>query len=328
MQWKNLLLKKSKPTGRKPDEDRAILFICMGIALLFWIFIKLSKEYSARKRITFQVEIPTGRTITEELPKDIYVELDGSGWDLLYEFFNASSIVIPYQVSNSDNTFSRSRTQLRNDIQNQLKNRSLGIQSFNLDVLEIGLADLVQKRIPVRPKVQLRFAPGFQLTSPITLSPDSVILTGPAPILAPLTDWPTDSLVEEDLQNSFVTALSLEKAPAVVQIEPSSVEIQANVEQFTETSVFVPIQIQNLPDSNLRVFPNNLSVSCIVGLSRYNEINSNSFKFIVDFAGIDISTENNTVPIRLDSFPNYVRNINFSPQVATYFVFKDSLSQN
>lgn len=327
MQWSNPFKRNKQASRRQFNEDRAILLICMGIALLFWIFIKLSREYTARKRIEFSVEVPESRAFTEELPRNIYVDLDGTGWDLLYEFFNAPTLTLPYAIDPEQGAFVRSRTQLRNDIQAQLKNRSLGIRSFNLDGINISLEDLRNKNVVIRPRLDLSFAPGFQMQGSIEVEPDSVLLTGPGPMVDSIRSWPTDSLNLRDLQKTTAVNLDLQDGPAVIRMDPSEVTLQIPVEQFTETSVYVPIQIRNLPDSSLRIFPNNISVSCIVGLSRFNEVTPQSFRFLIDFENVDLQQEVNKVPIQLDSFPAFVRNVNFNPKEATFFLVRDSTDQ-
>ena len=144
MQWKSLI----KRTNLDKPEDRAILLICMGIALLFWIFIKLSQEYSAEKAIQFQVAIPEDKTLVSLPPKDMKIEMRGTGWDLLYDFFLASEIKIDYNLLEQD-YFSRSRNQLLSDIRTRLYSKGLDVRSLNYDGIQFQLDEKISKKVPV-----------------------------------------------------------------------------------------------------------------------------------------------------------------------------------
>ena len=69
--------------------------ICMGIALIFWIFIKLSQEYTAEKQVLFNFQIPSDKAFTKAPPNDLKVDLVGTGWDLMYDYFAARNKISP-----------------------------------------------------------------------------------------------------------------------------------------------------------------------------------------------------------------------------------------
>lgn len=323
MQWKNLV----KRFNLDNPEERVILLICMGIALLFWIFIKLSQDYSAVKSIQFQVTIPEDKTLIEPPPKDMKIEMRGSGWDLLYDFFISQEIKLSFNLQDQD-FLSRSRNQLLSDIRNKLYSKSLDVRSLNYDGIQFRLDDKLSKKVPVKVHASLNFAPGYQQKQSILIDPDSISITGPASLLDSITYWPTDSLVMSNISVNLSQSLNLQKTPPSLSVQPQSVNLSLNVEQFTENTLFVPLEIQNGPDSILRIFPKNVSVNYIVGISQFNTIQPDSFKIIADFADIDIYSPNNKVGVQLTRQPKLVRNVSFSPKTASFFILQDSLQQN
>lgn len=323
MQWKSLI----KRSNLDNPEDRVILLICMGIALLFWIFIKLSQDYSASKTIQFQVAIPEDKTLVELPPKDMKIEMRGSGWDLLYDFFLSSAVELEYDLS-EQTSLSRSRNQLLSDIRNQLYSKGLDIRSLNYEGVTFNLDDKVSKKVPIRLQADLAYAPGYQPKIPASLEPDSVSLSGPASLLDSFSYWKTDSVFLSGISVDISKQISLLPGRPSVQITPPNVNLSVTVEQYTENTLFVPLQIKNAPDSILRIFPKNVSVNYIVGLSDFNRIFANDFTIIADFSGVDINNKNNNqVPVRLIKKPEPVRNVTINPKSARFFILKDSIKQ-
>lgn len=323
MQWKSLI----KRSNLSNPEDRAILLICMGIALLFWIFIKLSQDYSATKAIQFEILIPQDKTLVELPPRDMKIEMRGSGWDLLYDFFLASVVDLEYDLRDQS-SLSRSRNQLLSDIRNQLYSKGLEIRSLNYEGVSFSLDDKISKKIPVRLQADLSYAPGFQPEAPYQLLPDSVVLSGPASLLDSLSYWKTDSVYLSDISVDLTKEIPLQKFGPSVMISPPRVNLIVQVEQYTENTLFVPLSIRNAPDSILRIFPKNVSVNYIVGLSSFNNIYAEDFTIIADFAGVNIDNKNNNeVPVRLVEQPEPVRNVTINPKTARFFILKDSLTR-
>lgn len=322
MQWKSLI-KRSKLNN---PEDRAILLICMGIALLFWIFIKLSQSYSATKTIQFNVFIPEDKTLVELPPNDMKIEMRGSGWDLLYDFFIAPVVELEYNLS-EQTTLSRSRNQLLSDIRTQLYSKGLEIRAFNYEGITFTLDNKVTKEVPIRLQADLTYAPGFQPEKPPTLAPDSVQLSGPASLIDSLSFWKTDSVYLSGISVNITRQVPLQQSRPSILIRPASVELSVFTEQYTENTLFVPLQIKNAPDSILRIFPKNVSVNYIVGLSSFNKIFADDFTIIADFSGVDLNNKNNNeVPVRLTQQPPSIRNVTINPKTARFFILKDSLS--
>lgn len=320
-QLKNLI----KRTNIEWPKDRAILLICIGIALLFWVFIKLSLPYTAEKTVHFDYQIPESQTFSRLPPEDIIVELEGVGWDLLYDFLFARNVELTYAPT-EDNELPISRNQLQGDIRQKLYSKSLRIRSINSDGIQFSLEDKSQKKVPIRLLANIEYAQGFQLKEAIQLTPDSVEISGPVSYLDTISYWPTDSLNLVNLNSTLETTLNLKAPKEIASITPTTIDVTAAAEQFTQNAIFIPIEIKNSPDSTLRIFPKNISINYIVGISQFNQIDASQFNLIVDFAQTELSNTDNKIDIQLVKQAPEVRNVTFSPKVASYFFVKDTLA--
>ncbi|GAB5553289.1 MAG: hypothetical protein Sapg2KO_28800 [Saprospiraceae bacterium] len=281
--------------------------------------------YTAEKTVHFDYQIPDGQTFSRLPPDDIIVELEGVGWDLLYDFLFARNVELTYAPT-EDNELPISRNQLQGDIRQKLYSKSLRIRSINSDGIQFSLEDKSQKMVPIRLQSKIQYAQGFQLKGAIKLKPDSVEITGPASYLDTISYWPTDSLILADFNTTLETPLALKTPKDIASITPNTIEVAVAAEQFTQNAIFIPIEIKNSPDSTLRIFPKNISINYIVGISQFNQIDASKFNLIVDFSQTERSNTTNKIDIQLVKQPAEVRNVSFSPKVASYFFVKDTLA--
>ncbi len=301
-------------------EDRAILIICIGIALVFWLLVKMSQTYRTERQVKLNFVLPDDRAFAEMPPRDVRVQLEGSGWDLMFEFFSNSEIPLFYDLRETDQLI-LNRGQLRTDIFNNLSSNDLKITEVNYDDINVTLEKKASKRVPVEPAIDLVLDPEYHLRRPVTITPDSVRLIGPASKIEPVEKWRTDSVVLSGVRSDKKVSLPLQKPPNEVILGTQSVEVQIEVEQFTEKSLFVPLTIRNAPDS-LRLFPQRIKLTCVVGLSDYNRVTSKDFMVEVDLKDVPVSEDKNTAPIQLVSQPHFVKNVKFSPKSAEFYFVK------
>jgi YbbR domain-containing protein len=135
--------------------------------------------------------------------------------------------------------------------------------------------------------------------------------------------WPTDSLVIENLNSSQSRTVALQPPPQEIQLETKEVEVRIEVEQFTEKSLFVPLQVKNIPETDsLSFFPQRVRVRFVVGLSKYNELTDEDFQLEADLEGVSLEKSQIQVPIRLTKKPDFVKNVQFTPNTANFFIVK------
>lgn len=299
---------------------------CMGIALVFWLLIKLSQTYRAEKQVGFDIELPDHKTLAHLPPADFVASLEGTGWDLLLDHFRARRLTLTYDMQET-NQLALGRGQLRTDIKARLYSNDIRIIEVNYDNLNLVAEPLAQKKVPVQLRQQLSFAPEHQLKGNILLTPDSVLLTGPKSLIEQYGSWPTDSLVLSGLEQSQARSLPLARPPVEVSCSPGTVTAEIEVEPFTEKSVYVPLVVRNAPDS-LRVFPDKVTVTCKIGLSYYDQINSSGFLAEIDLKGVALNSAGNTIPIRLTRKPAFALSVYFTPKSAKFFFVEpaDTLS--
>ncbi|MEM9919565.1 MAG: hypothetical protein AAF990_15815 [Bacteroidota bacterium] len=300
--------------------DRSILLICIGIALIFWLLLKLSQPFKSQSTFSITYELPEGRVFKSTPPQKILATIEGRGWVLLSHFLGRNDLNIRLSLARTaQQTFNSSI--LKDKIQQGLN--AIEVKDINLDYIQIQLDEANRRQLPVKLESQIDFKPGFQLKDSIRIQPDSIWLSGPTSVLAEYDAWPTEMLVLDRLTTSQQQLVNfVQPEDPVVRIDPVRCTVTIPVEQYTEKSaLFVPLSIRNASDS-IKIFPDRIEVSCIVGLSRFNDLKSNQFELMVDLKNVRLDTENNTLPIILTKAPDYVSNVKYTPQSVEFFFVK------
>jgi len=302
-------------------EDRTTLLICIGIALLFWLLVKLSKTYTLEKPVVFEFEVPEGKAFVNEPPRNATVQLEGRGWELMFDYFSEPEIVLKYNLV--DNYISSlSQNQLRSDIKDKLDFENIKITETNFGGIILTLEDEATRNVPIVLRDSITYAAGYHAAQPVKLSPDSVLISGPVTAVDTVTQWLTDSLVLFDLRKSAERSVPLAESPVEIDLSLEAVKAIIEVEQLTEKSFFVPLVVKNPPEDSLRYFPETVKVTCTVGLSDYNKVNASDFSPQIDLSKVSLSEGKNTIPIRMAKQPPYAVNVQFTPRSAEFVIFK------
>lgn len=294
--------------------------ICIGIALIFWLLVKLSQEYRTSKSVILTFTIPAEQTFSAAPPNDLKVQIEGTGWDLMFDYFASRRLDLHYDLLQTDR-LNLNRGQLRTDILNRLSSNDLTITELNYDNINLVLEEKTTWRVPVLLAFDLSFADGYHLEKPVVLEPDSVEVTGPVSMRSDIHAWTADSLILKKLSASQEILVNLDRPPRELTLSVETVKAIVAVEQFTQKSIFVPLTVINAPDS-VKVFPANVRVRCIVGLSKYNVLSKDDFELVLDLKDVPVSEAKNTAPINLVRQPDFAKILSFSPNAAEFFILK------
>ncbi|MEL7123754.1 MAG: YbbR-like domain-containing protein, partial [Bacteroidota bacterium] len=196
----------------KLREDRAILFICISIALIFWVLVKLSQPYRTEKEIILDFRLPYDKTYTTAPPKDMMATIEGNGWDLMLDFFSNPRITLSYDLRQTDR-LDLNLPQLRAAVNTELFSRNIKILELNYGGLYLQLEDEISRLIPVDLVSDISVEKDYELSQPPILKPDSVLISGPVSIIDSLKSWPTDSFVLNNLKNNTEVDLKLVNFP-------------------------------------------------------------------------------------------------------------------
>jgi YbbR domain-containing protein len=290
-------------------KDRAVLMVCIGIALSFWFLNKLSTSFRKTIPVKIEYNLPKEKTFSTPPPQYVMVTLQGTGWDMLSDRQE--------QVFLNLNEDSTQVFPMRSIVSQHLGTEVAGI---NMEQLTLDIEDAISKTLPIQANYLITCDRGFDLAENIQLTPSVVTVTGPKTLIDNLLAIKTDTLKIDNLKGSVTKKIGLSPNP-ILKYDVQEVQASLKAEQFTEKSMFIPIMVKNA-SQRLKFFPNKIKLDCTVALSRYVQLNPNNFEAVVDLKSDAFNPKNNTVAIVLIKQPDFVRNVKFTPKSAEFYFEK------
>lgn len=298
-----------------------ILFLLLAFIIL--LFTKLSKDYT--NTINFSIEkinVPQEDVIlNNSTPLNITLKTHGFKW--LTYYFSKPKITIDFSkdVYKKDNIFiwHKTKAYLENtqfDKQIELLNISPDTLFFKYDV------NMVIK-VPVKLNSNIKFSPGYNVSTPFVLVPDSIVVIGPKAIVSNIKKIETTSVLLKDVKSNVSETVKLKfpKNSSDLTFSNDNVLLKATVEKFTEGTLKIPVNIINVPDNiKLKYFPKEVNVSYYVSLSNFNGISAKDFKVVCDFSKA-INNQSLLVP-EIERFPETVKNIKINQQRIEFIIIE------
>jgi hypothetical protein len=290
-------------------RERVVLLVCMGFATMFWLLNRLSTRYKKLMPVRVEYVLPAGKALRFAPPQYIDVTWQGTGWDLIS---NAKPRIVLMLDTDRIQYFA-----MRSVVSQQLGNDALGVSPEQINV-QLDKAET--KLVPLKPNANLTFIKGFDLAGDIILTPSVLRVTGPRSVMDELKYLETDTLKFDQLKDTLLTKAKV-STNLIFELTQNTFDATIPVEQFTEKSLFIPLEVKNAPQQ-LRIFPNRIKLDCSVALSRYAQLSPNDFAAEVDLKNMDFKSKNNTVTIVLTQQPSFIRKMKFYPQSASFYFEK------
>ncbi len=311
-----------------------VFLVCLFLSAFFWLFIKLSREAQAViERPLVVSQVPADVVIGQQSHSRIQLTIQTTGARLLASRFFRSVDTLFVDAS----TFGRTNrsgelwhfvtaAQMRSGLSGQFDGgRSLtGIWP---DTVFVKLAFASQKKVPVRLNAAYTFERRFGQYGEVKLEPDSIVVRGPRQIVDTLQSISTESLVFENLSQTIEQNVALQN-PAFGQgltLETQQAKMTLPVEEFTEKSVELSLSVicqhQSGVLHNLRLFPNRVTVSCLVALKDYNRVDASLFVAHV-VCPAENPPESNRLEVLVETYPNFVTLQNIRPATVEFLIME------
>ncbi|MBR9831501.1 hypothetical protein GYB57_05085 [bacterium] len=323
---RKIFIEKDANGKNRLKKKISIFLFCLISASLFWLLNALSKD------LTLGIEYnciyqhsDSSFAITNQPPKKIKVYTYGSGFNLIGEalFWNKKELRIDVDESNLDrdgNQIIPTKT-LVNEISNQLGS-NISVESIYPEFLTIHMQPLQRKKVAVKLRHELSFAPQIRLKDSIVSQPQFVEIFGPSDQLDSIRYVTTELIKENDIKSDFKTVAKLESnLGPYIRTFPSSVEVEVKTERFTEKTIELPIKVINLPDEvRLRTLPAAVEIKVLVSNSMFELLKADDFIAFVDYDQANKEISKLKVSVKQEGVD--VEIIKVSPEKVEYLIKK------
>lgn len=190
------------------------------------------------------------------------------------------------------------------------------------DTLHFVFQSVSTKKLPVRLRSEINPAKQFSMMGPAKLTPDSVTVTGPESIMDTLQSWPTEMLVLNGINTTVTDTLGIFNNSSNFEVSPDHIRYEVPIEAYTEASVNVPIKSINLnSNEEVSLYPDSVTVTFLVGLSKHHAIEASQFQVVADFKDVSLS-DDKYITLQMTRLPAYIKNPTVSPLSVEYILYK------
>lgn len=284
-------------------DSRTLTFVvCVLLSAFLWSLIRLSKNLLREVSVPVVVtNLPAYQVLMPSAPNAIKLLVEGNGFTLLKTYSQNEALSVDYtdlkHIEGSQYCLSKStREKLTNTYLSNFK-----IRSVVSDTLTLLLEKKVSKKIPVLMQLNVEYAKEYQLTE-LRITPDSVTAYGSQKAIDTLTQVTFQYAKKKHIKDNFSKNYSL-KNTKYITYDLHTIKMEAFVDKVSEQLLKVPVQVVNVPkDSQVKVFPNEITVLCTGDLSILKALTPNDIQATADFAkaeGSSISLQLSTQKKRM-----------------------------
>jgi hypothetical protein len=307
--------------------DRLIFIICLFVATLFWLLIKLSDVYTVNYsfRINYDNAPPSLR-LTQVIDTTIDVSLTGRGFAILKmnifnDMDNLDLDLYDFSIDHKEGVlYSIDTKELVSKIA-ELANIAENNVALSRTVLTFQMETTGEKIVEVFPNYNISFSKQYDLYNSVKTNPDVVKVFGPQSILDTLSGIFTKRLVLVDISTDQKIEVDLNNPnPELLTFDDNIVTMDFEVEKFTESELVVPINLSNL-DYSINTFPSQVKVYYRVAQKDFNEVRPHQFNIFPIVDNMDI-LHAHKLPLKVSKHPDFVRNLRVVPSEVEFLIIK------
>ncbi|MEM9076580.1 MAG: YbbR-like domain-containing protein [Bacteroidota bacterium] len=279
--------------NRRKAKNFFLFLVCSFFA---WFLSNLSDSYESRTTFSLNYKsLPDTLILGNKAIKTLEAKVRTSGFQLLYyKFFSKRIDVNLSQVEYQNGAYLLSDDNLKKQIDRQL---SQNISLLDLDGSQwvVDLYQVSQKNLIIKPNIELKFQPNHLLDGVLKISPDSVVVKGPANEIDTLFEVETVPIILNDLSEDFSSEVSIVFPKGLDNsiFSTNRAQISGHVVKFSEKVFDVEVTPANFPEGySVKMFPNSVSLVCKASLDQLKIITPQSFEVTADYKQLSGNVDN------------------------------------
>ncbi|REL38532.1 YbbR-like domain-containing protein [Rhodohalobacter sp. SW132] len=287
----------------------------MLLSISLWVIVNMGRDYNVSMMIPIEIaQIPEDVALSSEIPNHAAVSVSGEGWSLFNLYTNIPTISL-----SGDNQQVNMFEQVRQQIGSV---STVSVMQVDPMFIEIETEQRITKRVPVESNISLSTRSQFGILGSPRFIPDSVTVTGPASRVEQIESWSTEESTIADVSTNLELNVELESPGSGLTVSPSEVQLRADIAEFTEAQVRIPVRTRDLPSGVAITFsPSSILVRYDVPIEQYNDVQDiRPFVAFVDYERIEADTTGLITPQLETVTDEYdVRLRSFQPTRISYF---------
>ena len=253
----------------------------------------MSKEYETTIFIPISYNnFPESQQLINNLENQMELKVKAHGFALLSNnLFKSKTLQI--SVNNLEESKTRKYSQKqwvanKNNYKKiyKLISSDIEIKSTNPDTLIFRFQKKESKKVKVVFNGELNFSSQYRMKDKIQLSPDSVFVFGSKEKLSEIHFVESENTVFENIEKAIKQDFKLNEMEEI-SFSEKKVQIQFEVEKFTEKIITLPLNAINVPKGyKIKFYPAKVEIAITVAFDDYNKLSASLFVAQVDVSDL------------------------------------------
>lgn len=310
------------------SREFLIFLFFVFVSLCFWFLQTMNDTYQTEFKIPVRLKnVPKEVVMTSELPKEIRVKVEDRGTVLLNYMLGRTFFPLTFDFEDYQEKGSYVRIpqeEVLKKITTQLNN-STQLLSVYPDTLDFIYSKGVAKKVPVAVGGEVSAGRQYYV-SEIRVIPDSVVVYAPQGVLNTVLTAYTQPFHWTNVTDTLRKHLNLQKLHGV-KFVPSSVDVMACVDMYSEKTFEVPVVGIGFPQGKvLRTFPSKVQVTCQVGLKNFKSVKASDFLVGVSYADV-LDNKSEKLTLTLRRYPDAATHIRINPLSVDYLIEQQTVEK-
>jgi len=316
------------------EQDNSLasrnIFLIVGsvvFGVVVWFSVVMKEEYQVTIAAPLSIEqVPEGKAIRTPVPPFLQLKIRGTGWRLA-SFLWGSGPKLDFPMPIFHGT---KRAITAADVAERIGGRS-GAELVEMapESVFVELDRAGRKIVPVLFDCQISCKEGYGQVGPVSVSPESVAVTGAESVLKEINGWPTVHETFDNVKSPIESTVPLAPSSTYVMFPAvPSVGIKVEVEPFAEKTISgVPVNIIAIvPDRELILIPPKIDVVVRGGIRQLSNLEPEDLHVIVSYRDV-IADSSGTVDAEI-SAPAGIQVVSRKPEHLQYVVRKRLVGLN
>lgn len=291
---------------------------CLALSAGIWLIHNLSHMQTDVVSIPVIAEsgIP-GRAARSSEEVTLTARCKASGFRLIYLGRKSEAVTVRFDADDftqeEGDYFTISANQLYRYV-NDIFGPGTSVESFLFDKLRFRFIRELNKKVPVKVVSELTFKQQFMQSGDFSVQPDSVLVYGPADMLAALEYIPTRSIVRSEIKGNLHGEIALE-VPDRLRVSNEKVSWSLDVSRYVQMEAELPVSGKNVPSgADFSIYPSKVKVifRCVFPVIADPRTSAVCY---VDYREFSKSLTGKCI-IRCDNLPKGVISCTIEPEVA------------
>jgi len=299
-------------------KPKFLILIFVGIfSIILWVFVSFSEDYITTVKVPIKfIDLREGYGIREQSYDELSLTIKGEGWELAQTTFGKEN---DFRIS-TQKKIGKQVFQVRDEIvNNSWLTSSLQVSVISPPQVELFVERINYKTVPIVHELNLEYKPGYDLVSDISLSPDSILISGPKSLIKNIKSVKTKKMKLDNLDQDVSMKVEIDQMPYFLY-EFGTTKIEFAVQKIVDkTFENVHVETKNVPPSReLSLYPSKIKVVVRGGVKMLGKLDVEDIKPYILFKQAYYDTLGAIEP--MIEAPAFTKIVDYQPKRIEYII--------